>query len=582
MSDEIPFAESLTPELREQLTAARETLRQERDRERVELDKLQADTDRRLERLKTTRTEVRAERDKVRKTYQRFLKRMKSKWSTERLTAAAARAAVDRDRTELTRQREQLQYDRDRQTEQLHEYKQRLYQAWALLAENQKRLLADRQQAEAWMAQQTALADRRMRDALDREQRLNDTLNGLEGRRAAAAAEIAGLESRANNLRGVVKRLEEQRAKGEAPQIENGLMVSLESPAGQFGLHADAERLLADLHQNSQAVTRERAKLVGEREYLDRKAVDLDDQRAILAEHVAALAIARQQWQVSEHQLLTEMEELTRQVRLRELAADDRERMLAEADAHRQEQERQSSEARVKLERWQASLAAYEAAAGADRDRAEGELTDRQAELERRASALEAVRGVWIAMRDEERSALEMELKAAADDRERLAHLCEMADRARLAYLDEAAKLAVVQLAEAEIEQPKGKVSRRLRVLTKRWESRFTQYQKDLNSRLEGAKAECERTDARIRELHTAVIDATTRHAAATDAQAAADRVRIAEEMRAVPAVIVDESETEKYLQTLRAEIERLSTMLDATRTDDEPDIIPLRLSAAA
>lgn len=582
MSEEIPFAESLTPELREQLTAAREVLRQERDRERAELEKLQIDTDRRLERLKTTRTEVRAERDKVRKTYQRFLKRMKSKWSTERLTVAAARAAVDRDWTELTRQREQLQYDRDRQTEQLHEYKQRLYQAWELLAENQKRLLADRQQAEAWMAQQTALADRRMRDALDREQRLNDTLNGLEGRRAAAAAEIAGLESRANNLRGVVKRLEGQRAKGEAPQIENGLMVSLESPAGQFGLHADAERLLADLHQNSQAVTRERAKLVGEREYLDRKAVDLDDQRAILAEHVAALAIARQQWQVSEHQLLTEMEELTRQVRLRELAADDRERMLAEAEAHRQEQERQSAEVRVKLERWQAALAAYEAAAGADRDRAEGELTDRQAELERRASALEAVRGVWIAMRDEERAALEVELKAAADDRERLTHLCEMADRARLAYLNEAAKLAVVQLAEAEIEQPKGKVSRRLRVLTKRWESRFAQYQKDLTTRLDAAKAECERTDARIRELHTAVIDATTRHAAATDAQAAADRVRMADEMRAVPAVVVDESGTEKYLQTLRAEIERLSTMLDTARPDDEPDVIPLRLSAAA
>jgi len=581
MSEEIPFAESLTPELREQLSAAREALRRERDRERAEIEKLQADADRRMERLKVTRTEVRAERDKVRKTYQRFLKRMKAKWSAERMAVAGARAAVDRERAELARQREQLQHDRDRQTEQLHEYKRRLYQGWELLAENQKRLLADRQQAEVWVAHHSALADRRMRDSLEREQRLNDTLNGLEGRRAAAAAEIAGLESRANNLRAVVKRLEEQRAKGEAPQVENGLMVSLESPAVSLGLNADADRLLTDLHQNSQAVARERAKLAGERDYLDRKAVDLDDQRVILAEHVAALAIARQQWQENEHRMLMEMEELVRQVRLRELAADDRERMLAEADAHRQEQERQSAEVRVKLERWQAALAAYEAAAGADRDRDERELTDRQAELERRASALEAVRGVWIAMRDEERAALEVELKAATEDRERLAHLCEMADRARLAYLDEAAKLAAVQLAEAEGEK-KGKHSRRLRVLKKRWESRFTQYQKDLTLRLDAAKAECDRADARIYQLATAVIDATTRHAAATDAQAAADRVRIADEMRAVPAVIVDESETEKYLQALRAEIERLSDLLDTARPDDEPDVIPLRLSAAA
>lgn len=570
MSDELPLAE--------QLTEAREAFRQERDRERAALDKERADADRRLERLKATRAEVRAQRDKVRTTYRRFLKRMKAKWSAERLAVAGTRAAVERERAELDRHREQFQHDRDRQTEQLNAYKQRLYAAWQMLAENQKRLLADRQQAEAWIAQQTATADRRMRESLEREQRLNDSLSGLEGRRAAATAEIAGLETRAANLRTAMKRLEEQRAKGEGPASEPGLLVALESPQVRFGVSDDAERLLAELQENTQAVARERAKLASEWDHLGRKSTDLDDQRAILAEHVTALAVARQQWQAHEHQLLTEMEELTRQVRLRELAADDRERVLADADFHRQEQEHQSADVRLKLERWQAALAAYEAAAGADRDRAEVELTTRQAELERRAAALEAVRGVWIAMRDEERGALEVELKAATDDRERLAHLCEMADTARLAYLEEAAKLATAQLAEAE----SGKDSRRVRVLQKRWETRFAQYQKDLNKRLEAAKAECERADARIYQLATAVIDATTRHAAATDAQAAADRQRMAEEMSAVPAVVVDESETEKYLQTLRAEIERLSELLDTTRPDDEPDIIPLRLSAAA
>ncbi len=569
MSEELPLAE--------QLTAAREAFRQERDRERAELDKLRADLDRRTERLKATRAEVRADRDKMRATYRRYLKRMKAKWSAERMAVASARAAVDHERAEVARQRDQFQHDRDRQTEQLHQYKRRLHEAWELLAQNQKRLLTDRQQAEAWTTQQTTTADRRMRESLEREQRLNDSISGLEGRRAAAAAEIAGLESRAANLRAVVKRLEEQRVKGEAPPTDAHLMVNLDPPAVQFGLAPDADQLLTGLHETSQAVARERGKLAGERDHLDRTAVNLHDQRTILSEHVAALAVARQQWQATEHQLLTEMEELTRQVRLRELAADDREGRLAEADAQRQQQEYQLADLRVKLERWQASLAAYEAAAGADRDRADGQLTTRQAELERRAAALEAVRGVWIAMRDQERSALEVELKAVADDRERLAHESAMADRVRLAYLEEAAKLAAVQLAE---ETSRGKESRRVRVLRKRWESRFTQFQQDLSKRLEVAKGECERADARVRELHAAVIEATTRHAAATNAQANADRTRLADEMQSVPLVVVDDADTLKYLHHLRAEIERLSSLLDTAPA--EPDVIPLRLSAAA
>lgn len=579
-AEEIPLAQllnDLPPDLRAELAAARDEFRRERDRERAEIESLRADTERRQERLKTTRAEVRAERDKLRATYKRFLKRMKAKWSGERAAVASARAAVDRDRAELVRQQEQFHADRERVNEHLGEYKRRLYAAWELLAENQRRLLADRQQAEAWLAQQSAAADRRMRESLEREQRLNDTLTGLEGRRAAATVEIAGLETRAANLRAAVKRLEEQRAAGEGPPTAPGLVVALETNRFHPHVTAEAEQLLAGLNENTQAVARERAKLASEKTHLDRKAVDLDDQRAILAEHVAALAVARQQWQANEHRLLTEMEELARQVRLRELAADDRERGLAEADDHRREQEEHLSHLRVRLEGWQAALAAYEAAAGADRDQQEHELAGRQAELERRAGALEAIRGVWIAMRDEERAVLEAELHAAAADRERLAQLTADADRARLTYLSEAAALAAAQLAEAEQQ---GKGSRRLRVLKKRWESRFAQYRKELDARLAAATAECQRADARVRELHAAVIEATTRHAAATDAQAAADRVRLADEMRAVPAVLVDEGETQTYLQHLRAEIERLSTLLNTT--PPEPDVIPLRLTAAA
>ncbi len=558
-------------ELLAEVTAAREAFRIERDRQRAELAELRRNADKRAGRLKAVRKELTTDRSKLRALVKRYLKRMKAKWQAERLAVAGQRAAIDADAADLTRQRDHFDTERHRQATQLSEYKRRLYEAWELLAANQQRLLTDRQQAEAWIAQLTTTADRRFKEALDREQRMNDSLTGQEARRQAAAAEIAGLEVRAANLRVLVRKLDEQRTAADA----TAGAVSLDAVAFHPAHSAEADNILAGLQETAQGVAREKAKLAGTRNALDRRATEVDDQRLIVAEQVATLAAVREQWQQDERRLLADLEDLARQVRARELEADDREQHAERADRDRRDREAALNDLRARLEGWQAALAAYEAAAGGEQDRQEAELSARHRELERRAAALEAVRSVWMAMRDGERANLHAELYAVEDERAKLATAHADADAKRKEHLDAAARLAAAELARAEAD----KDERRVRVLRKRWETRFEQLRKQAEAEGEKATAERQRADDRVRELHAAVMDATTRQAAASDAQAAADRRRIADEVSAVPAVLVDDSPTEGYLHHLRAEIERLSALVSL---DEEPDVIPLRLSAAA
>ena len=555
-----------------EVAAAREQFRTERDRQRADLAKRQAAAHARAKRLKTVRKELTTDRAKVRALLKRFLRRMKAKWRAERLAVAGERAGVAADAAALGRQRDEFAAERERQTAQLGEYKRRLYEAWELLADNQQRLLADRQQAEAWTAQQTTTAERRLKEALDREQRLNDTLTGQEARRNAAAAEIAGLEVRAANLREVVRKLDGQRAAGGGPA---GGVVPLDAPAFHPAHAAEADEVLAGLHETAQAVTREKAKLAGAHAVLDRRATAVADDRLVLAEQVATLTAVRERWQQDERRLLADLEDLARQVRARELEADERERAAARTEADRREREAGLADLRARLEGWQAALSAYEAAAGGERGRQEAELTERRRELERRAAALEAVRGVWMAMRDGERANLHAELYAVEDERAKVAAAHAAADAGRREHLAAAERFAAAELARAEADED----GRRVRVLRKRWERRFERLRKEAEGEGERAAAERQRADDRVRELHAAVVEATTRQAAASDAQAAADRRRITDEVSAVPAVLVDDSPTEGYLHHLRAEIERLSGLVS---TDAEPDVIPLRLSAAA
>ena len=584
---------ALPPDLLAQVVQARELFRLERDRETAEAAERSAELDRRSERVQKLREQAKAERTKSRLVYRRFLKRMKTKWSAERKRVEAERGQLSRDQIARTSQVERVEKDRERLTSQLDDYKQRLYAAWELLAENQRRLLADRQQAEEWLARQTDLLDRRSRELDDQQRKLVDNRATLETRVGSLVTEIAGLEARAMNTRAILRQLEDKRAISDtlagtlAVSGTHPSLVALDTPTFPTGNVHEADRLLADLHESNQAVARERAKLAVQRAELDRHTEDLTDQRAILVEQVAALAAARDHWQSNEHTTVVELEGLARAVRSRELAVDDRERELLDAERERRKREYDLWQLRVRLEGWQAALAAHEATAAADRDRADAELDAKRELCTRWQSSLEGVQQAWSTLRDQERAHFLNECAYWSEARERYTTAATEADRARTTFLAEIEKLAARAMA---IEEANGADARRVRVLRKQWEKHFARQRKALDARKATVTADQTRTDDRLRELRslaTEVFDRQTTHSTDrlhTDREALVASLVVEERSHALSLETARRERGERELAELRAEIDRLSRLLSEPAPpldDEEPDVIPLKLRAA-
>lgn len=579
----------LPPDLLAQLAEARESFRLERERAAAELAVQAAELARRAERVQNLRVLAKAERTKARQVYRRFLKRMQTKWRAERRAVEAERAHLDRDRAAFTSQSERERADRDRQTAQLQDYKKRLFDAWELLGENQRRLLADRQQAEAWVARQTDALDHQAADLARREQKLSDQRATLEARAGSLVAEIAGLEARAVNTRAVLRQLEDQRAAADARagrgEPTSQAPVSLESPPFHPAMSNEANRLLADLHEQSQTAHRERAKLAAQRDDLDLQAADLADQRAILAEQAAALAVAHSVWHSSEHTTVVELEGLARAVRARELAADERDRGLMAAERERRQREYDLWQLRMKLESWQAALATHEAAVAADRDRADAELVATREFLAQREAALDQVQRTWAAVREQERGHLANELTFWAEGRAQAAAAAAAAAAARTRFLTEAEKLAAQVLT---LEERRGAEPRRVRVIRRRWESHFARVRKEVDARSAALAVEQTRADDRLRELTAAAADTFDRQSADTAHRLTADRDRLAaaDTDEATVALSIETARRERgerELADLRAEIDRLSRflMMPVPTPDGEPDVIPMLTRAA-
>jgi chromosome segregation ATPase len=580
--DGAPARVELPPDLLAQLSDARQAFRAERDRQTAELAEANAELDRRTQRVQKLREQAKAERAKSRQTYQRFLKRMKAKWSAERRAVESEQHRLDREAAALTAKTERFEAEWQTKTAELTEYKGRLTEAWHLLAENQRRLMADRQQVEAWLARQTQEIEQKSRLIDDRERRLTENQPLLETRAAALASEIAGLEARAANMRAALKQLEERRAALEsspaAGQSIEQLVVSLESQRFHPAVSQEADRLLSELHDSTQAVARERMKLATAREQLAREAADLADQRAVLAEQVGELAVARDLWQAGERTAVIELEELARGVRGREQAVEERERHLMDADRDRRQREYDLWQLRAKLEGWQAALAAHEAAAAAARDRTAAEQDAEHDRLARWEASLEQVQRAWADLRRREKEQLTAEADHWAEARQQLTAAITNTNEARTRYLDEAEKLAARVLAA---EQQDGAEPRRMRVLRKRWESHFAKMRKDLDARRATLAAEQADADRRLAELQVRTAEWLDQHAERTERALTTDRGRLAanraaDEEQAVALSIeaARRERSEQALHDLRTEIERLSALLDAPSAD--ADVVPL------
>jgi DNA repair exonuclease SbcCD ATPase subunit len=541
----------------------REAVRKEIGEERAKLKEEQAEFDSRNERLLGLRELARTEREKSHRVYQRFLKRMKVRWTTERHATEAERVRLRKDVDGERKQIQQQQTDLDKRQADLKKYQQQLGEAWQLLTDSQRRLLDDRTKAEQWIKEHTQAVELREASVERIARQQVDQHDTLDARKAALEREIESLEGRALNARAVLKQLEDQRSTienkhevGVSEPLQKAL-VSLEAPRFHPGLTREAEQLLTEIQTSHQATQRERAKLAVLRTDLERRETELTDHRAILTEHVAALAAARDQWHDTESKTFAEMEEMTRAVRLREQAIEEREHQLNEAEGQLLQKSFEQWHLRQKLDGWQKMLESTEATTATERAAVEAELTGKRAQLSRWEANLDAISKTWAALREQEKQWVLAERQEWTNDRERFRTLTQAMNEARVNYAEVLARVAPLELAKLELTKPE---ERKLRVLTKRWESHFKRLTTEVNrsvTALVQQQAECERHGQALLDLSE---DVEARRLQMSTLQRQEDQHLLAEDRI--------EAETSHLLSFERAKRQQATAELDRLRDE--------------
>ena len=566
------------------LAEARAAFRMERDRDRAEIEaaRLELAEERRQTEIKSREAGEMHRRSRA--IFQRFLRKMKTKWSGERRKLELERSQFEKIKVQHERDANRKESEREKATEQLGDYKRRLYEAWDLLGENQKRLLADRQRAETWIAQQTEAVDRRTRDLESREKKLDDNRIALETRAESLVVEIASLEARALNTRAVLRQLDEQRAKldwsNAAVPLGNHL-VSLESPQFDASLGNDANRLVNELREGTEAVARERQRLLNREREFEQRQSDVTDQRAILAEQVAALAAARDLWQNQETHTVRELESLARALRARELAAEERDREFEEVESQRRKAERELWQREREFAARQSDVLVQDAERFAERDRSNAEWQAKAAQLEIRESSLESVANTWAALRGLEKNHLDEERNFWREASAAWAERRKETDAVRTRFL---ATLGAIGANAMALEESRKPEPRRLKVLRKRWESHFAAVRREIDRREETIRAAEERLAERYAELQSVAAEWDCRRAEQVEgllpkAQSQLQTVeRIAGERMDRELVVGHERIAEREIHSLRAGIDALSKLLaEPPLREEEPVLLTLK-----
>ena len=562
--------------LLDQLAEGREQLRRERAAtaaERAEATAAAAEA----RRLHTAR---KRDRERARKAAARLLRRTRAKCTAELAAATAERQGVERDRRVVAADLDRLAAERDRFRADAEAHTARVHDAWAMLAEGQDRLAAERKDAEQELSRLFQLLDTRSAAVAAEEQKLEEADRRLAAERRAfedhgeaVREEVAGLEQRAANLRAVVEELEARRASLAAPPADAAFVpdaIPVMDPVPLDG-RADrsADELLTLLQYREHELDRERKALVAAREELDRLAGDLADQRAVLAEQADRLADDRREWQQSEAVTVAEFEAVARDLDERERAVAGREDMAARAETARRERERDLARFRAKLDGWQAALTAHEARFFAEKHSVEADLAARRGRVVDREAGLAKVCRVWGEVRARERAELAAELTRCAEERGWYAAGLAGLDRERQGLLADAGRVAGLAVALEEARQSWEKTAgspraaRRLRVFRRRWEGQFRRYAAALARRRDALAAEAAALDDRSRELRGLIAAAAAERAVLAERRQELDRAQLAAEPAAgdepVILSLADARRGDNHLAGVRAEVERLA-----------------------
>ncbi|MCZ2342440.1 MAG: hypothetical protein LC104_11675 [Bacteroidales bacterium] len=562
-------------QLHHQLADGREQLRLDRD---AQNQRFSAARDR-VKQMKTVvqplHQAARAERKKVRK----LLRQVEAQ-------AAAQQRSVQAERAELERERQALREEALRQEARFADTRRRLTEAAELLATNQKRVLVDRQEAETYTAQRERTAAERVRIAEAQQQTFEAGRERLEARAAELLQEIQQLETRATQTRAGLQELEQKRARIAAELTE----ATVDRPMTHVVTLPDivpldrrsdrsADQLLQDLHLRERELHREQLTVAEWKAEYQSRLADLADERAILTEQVAALAVAKEQWQSTEMRTITELESAARAVHAWEQSLTLREREAAALDQRRRKQADDLWQLRVKLEGWQAALMTFEETAAAERERTDADLTARREQLARWEAGLEQLCKKWIDARYRDRDAVQQVMDQWAAARTQLLNELAERDRSREQTFTEAVRLAAeaaaVEQTRSELEaapaQPGLQATRRLRVLRRKWDKQFSRYFAELDSRKHALAAEAAEAEKRILEWNRTLWDVADSRIALTEAEQASTvrqliREReIEEQALALTAEEIRRHRTDVELATMRDENERLAACLIAT-----------------
>jgi len=509
--------------LAQELAISREDFRKTRAKQQTELSEQRAELAARRAEVGQLQAAARADRFRARNLFKRLKVRSEAEATAAGQKVAAERADLERREDRLREEVETLARERHEFAEQTAEHQKRMQAAWDQLNENQRRLLDDREQAEAWIASQTSALDRRAATLDQKQGQMVSRQAVMDSRAASLVAEIAGLEARALNTRAVLKHLEDRRARAEADLAAGtatpttALVWDAQPSDALAPVGKPVDRLLAELQSGEQQLHRDRARLSAALSEMDRRETDLGDQRAVLVEQVAALVAARQSWQSSEVSTVGELESLATALQARELAADERERLLTTADRSRREREQELWDLRAKVEQWQSSLAAHEASLATHRGRVDADLMTKREHLVKWEVSLDEVARAWADLRERERKHLADELAETADIRGRYARRLTEVDKLAERLVIELDRLAPVALAMEEAAESGAAGKRRVRVMRKRWEKVFARVRTELDARRVALSVESLEAEERTKSLHEATTDLAERMASAAD-----------------------------------------------------------------
>ncbi len=532
--------------------------------------------------------ETKATRAKVRKAAARYLKRVHAKATAAMKPVQKLREELVAIRVQLATQSKDLTTQREHLISDSAEYNTQLQEAWATLTAGQQQLASEREQSSQELSHLFKLIDARKADAEASERLAKVEREQTDADKASLWAEVDGLERRATNARLVLKELEQARATQSAEISVNSAMrapltvgyTTEETSAGVVLQERERE-----LSQDCRALAKGRDDLAKLAEYLT-------DQRAILAEQCAELANARNGWQRAEVQTVGELERLANELAHREGLALAQEAVAHRAGASHRDRERGIWQLQMKLDRWHAALNEREMRLLHEREQSERNLAVRRGEIVDRETALDEVAQRWTVAHENERDALLQELALWTTSRTAAETATAQCENARRQLTKDAERLASVSLAIEETQReletgPSGsKLARRVQILQKRWESRFANFGKQLDSRMRILTGEATDTEARYLTLQQTLENVTSQQVALAATNRTIDRDRVLANRFTDDAPVIlsladaRREQSDRELAQLRREAERLAMALRGA--DRRDDIVPLQQVEAA